>query len=147
MRLTKEELEQYIKLKREIGSLNKRLDKLFDKDIPIIAGKITASSKDFPYTPYHVSVEMEDPKLADEVNKTIRLLEDRKERCSLLMLRIEQFIDQIKDSELRQVFEYRFIDGMKLKDIAKIVNLDLSVVGKKISNYLKLANNAKKTVI
>lgn len=138
MRLTKEELEQYIKLKREIGVLDKRLDKLFDKDIPVVAGKVMASSDRFPYTPYRVSVQMEEPKMADEINKTIRLLQERKERCNESMLKVEQFIDGIKDSELRQIFEYRYVDGMKLKDIAKIVNLDLSVVGKKITNYLNL---------
>ena len=141
--MTKEELEQYIKLKREIGSLDKRLDKLFDKDIPVVSGKVTASSKEFPYTPYHVSVQMEDPKMSDEVNKTIRLLEDRKKRCNEAMLKVEQFIDQIQDSELRQIFEYRYIDGMKLKDIAKIVSLDLSVVSKKITDYLNLQKKQK----
>lgn len=75
--LTKEELGQYMSLKCEIESLERKLDKLHDRslDVPVVAGKVSASSKEFPYTPYRVGVLMDDPKVADDLNRLIRIRE------------------------------------------------------------------------
>ena len=145
--MEKKDLEQYCKLKREVKSLWDRLNKLEHKEIPEVSGKVQASETDFPYLTYGVSVKMYEPKTNDAINKTISILEKRLEQCNTEMLKVEQFIDRITDSELRLIFQMRYIDGKKLREIAKEVNLDLSVVGKKITNYLQLANNAKKSVL
>lgn len=136
--MTKQELEQYCKLKREIAYLEKRIDKWESKreDIPEVAGTVQASDANFPYIPYRVTVQMTDPKRNDAVKEAISILEKRLEKCSEELLRIEQFIDRIRDSELRQIFEMRYIEGKKLREIAVVVNLDRSVVGKKITEYL-----------
>lgn len=134
--MTKQELEQYCKLKREIAYLEKRIDKWESKDIPEVAGTVQASDVNFPYTPHRVTVQMNDPKRNDAIKETIAILEKRRDTCSKELVRIEQFIDRIKDSELRQIFEMRYIEGKKLREIAVVVNLDRSVVGKKITEYL-----------
>lgn len=136
--MTKKELEQYGSLKKEIESLEKKLDRLYDRqdDIPVVAGKVTASSPDFPYTEYRVGVQMSDPKMADEIRKLIWEREKRLEKCRELLTMIEQFISEIEDSDLRQIFEKRYIDGMKLRDIAIELNMDRSCIGKKINNFL-----------
>lgn len=147
--MTKEELGQYKSLKREIESLEKKLDKLYDKsqEVPVIAGKVSASSKDFPYTPYRVSVLMDEPKVADELNRLIRIREQRLAKCRKLLREIEEFIDRIEDSETRMIFQYRYIDGMKLIKISDEIGLDRSVIGKRILNYLKFAHNAPKSML
>lgn len=135
--MTKQELEQYCKIKREIAYLQKRIDKWESKDIPEVAGTVQASDANFPYTPYRVTVQMHDPKQNDAVKETISILEKRLEKCSEELLRIEQFIDRIRDSELRQIFEMRYIEGKKLREIADELNLDRSGIGKKITEYLQ----------
>lgn len=147
--MTKEDLGQYKSLKREIESLEKKLDKLYDKslDVPVVVGKVSASSKDFPYTPYRVGVLMDDPEVADDLNRLIRIREQRLEKCRKLLREIEEYISEIEDSETRMIFQYRFIEGMKLIDISSEVGLDRSVIGKRIVNHLKLAHIAHKSLV
>lgn len=137
--MTKKELEQYGSLKKEIESLEKKLDRLYDRqdDIPVVAGKVTASSKDFPYTEYRVGVQMSDPKMADELRKTIKERETRLEKCRWLLVDIEEFINSIDDSVLRQIFEKRYIDGMKVREIADEIGYTKGRISQLICRYLK----------
>lgn len=112
-----------------------------------MAGKVQASAPDYPCIRQHVSVQMYEPKANDELNKVIVLLQERQRRCETKMLEIERYIDSIKDSELRQIFEMRYIEGMKLREIAELMILDLSGIGKKITAYLQVSNNSKKSVL
>jgi len=143
----KEELEQYCKLKKEIGYLRNRLDRLYGRDIPVVAGKVQASERSYPCIRKHVSVQMYEPVANDKLNEAITILEERQRRCNEKMLEIERYIDSIRDSELRQIFEMRYIEGMKLREIAEQMNLDLSGIGKKITSYLQVSNNSKKSML
>ena len=145
--MTKSELEQYCKLKKEVEYLQRRLDKLYDKPVPEISGKVQASAPEYPCIRKSVSVKMNEPKANDARNKVIAMLEERQRRGEEKMLEVERYIHKIKDAELRQIFEMRYMEGKKLREIADEVNLDLSVVGKKITAYIEFANNAKKKVV
>ena len=145
--MTKKELEQYSKLKKEIGTLECKIDKLREKDIPVVMGVVQSSEPYFPYLPCRMAVKMYEPKQADTIEQLLDILEKRVERCNEEMIKIEKFIDQIADSELRQIFEWRYMEGKKLREIAKEFNQDLSGIGKKITSYLQLSNNSKKNVI
>lgn len=145
--MTKKELEQYKKLKKEIGTLECKIDKVREKEIPEIMGVVQSSEPYFPYLPCRMTVKMYEPKQADAIEELIRILEKRVERCNQEMLQIEKFIDNIMDSELRQIFEWRYIEGKKLREIAKEINLDRSSIGKKITSYLQLSHNSPKNVV
>lgn len=145
--MTKNELEQYCKLKKEVAGLTRRLDKLQSKEVPVVAGKVLSSDSVFPYLSHRVGVEMYDPGISDKLNETIALLQKRLSDCAEQMLRVESFISTISDSELRQIFQLRYIDGRKLRDIAAELNQDLSGIGKKITAYLQLSNNSKKSML
>lgn len=145
--MTKEELKQYRKLVKEITYLEKELNKLYDKPVQEIAGKVQASAPEYPCIRKSVSVQMFEPKANAARRKTIAILEDRKRRCEKTKLEIERYIDKIKDSELRLIFRMRYVQGKKLKEIADALNQDLSGIGKKITAYLQLSNNSKKSVL
>lgn len=145
--MTKEELGEYLSLKREIGRLEKRLDKLEHKEVPEVAGKVQASEDEFPWLQRRVSVQMNSPKINDVRKKNIEVLEKRKEKCEKEMLKVEQFIDRIQDSELRQIFEMRYIDGMKQSDMAAELHLDRSRISRKITEYLQNAHKAQNDVL
>lgn len=135
--MDKEELGNYIALKREVELLENRINKLCEKseNIPVVAEKLKASSPVFPYTEHRVSVQMSLPEAADRVGKLMRLYEQRKMEAEEEMLRIEQYISSIPDSEIRQIFQMRFIDGLKLREIAEQLAMDRSGIGKKIRSY------------
>ncbi len=145
--MTKKELEQYCKLKKEVAYLQRRLDKLYDKEVPEISGKVQASDPEYPCIRKSVSVQMYEPKANDELNKVIALLEDRQRRGEEKMLEVERYIDKIEDAELRQIFEMRYMEGKKLHEIADALNQDLSGIGKKITAHLQLSNNSKKSML
>lgn len=137
--MTKAELESYRSSIKEISYLEKKITDLCEKEVPVVAGKVMASSKEFPYTPYQVGVLMNEPVENDRIQKRISLWKEKVKYLTEQSERVEIFIDSIEDGELRMIFRYRYTDGMRLEDVAKEVNLDRSVVGKKINDYLKLA--------
>lgn len=134
--MTKKELEQYCKLKKEVAYLQRRLDKLYDKEVPEISGKVQASAPEYPCIRKSVVVQMYEPKANDAKNEVITLLKDRQRRCEEKMLEVERYIDKIEDAELRQIFEMRYMEGKKLEEIAETLNQERSGVGKKITKYL-----------
>lgn len=138
--MDKEELGKYRALKREVEQLEDRINKLCAKsdDIPVVKGKVKASSPAFPYTEHRVSVQMSLPEAADRISRLMRIYERRKEEAEEAMLRIEQYISSIADSEIRQIFQMRFIDGMKMREIAERLDMDRSSIGKKIRSYNEL---------
>jgi len=143
--LTEYELKQYQNLLREIDNQESRIDALYGKEVPVVAGKVNASSKYFPYIPFRVSVQMEDPTIASEIDKLVKQKRKRIEECWKQAHKIEEFIRAIPESELRQIFEYRYIDGKKQWEIAAELHIDRSRISRKISDYLQNAHKAQKS--
>lgn len=141
--MDKKSLMEYQKLKREQELLARRIDVLKGRDIPVVAGKVKASSKTFPYTEHRVSVQMYEPAAADKVGRMLRIYRNRQERLEKQMLEIEKFIDGIEDTETRQIFEMRFMEGRKLREIAESTSLEVSTVSVKITRFLNCQTNQK----
>lgn len=145
--MDKQDLMEYQKLKREQMLLLRRIKALQAKDVPIVAGKVKASLRDFPYTEHRVSVQMHEPVEADRIKRMMQIYKERQKKVEQQMLEIETFIDGIENAEMRQIFEMRFIEGLKLREIAEIVHLERSVIGKKITYFLQFAHNAQKSML
>lgn len=138
---------EYRKLKHEQTLLHQRIKKLKEKDVPIVAGKVKASSQNFPYMEQRISVQMSEPATAARLVQMQQIYEERQKKIEQQMLEIEKFIDKIRDSETRQIFEMRFIEGRNLREIAEKMNQDRSSIGKKINNFLQLSHNSQKSVL
>ncbi len=145
--MDKQDLMEYQKLKREQMLLFRRIKALQAKDVPIVAGKVKASSREFPYTEHRVSVQMHEPVEIARINRMMQIYKERQKKVEQQMLEIETFIDSIEDTEIRQIFEMRFIEGRKLWEIAEVVHLERSVIGKKITHFLQFAHNAQKSML
>lgn len=139
MEMTKEKLNQYRALKKEIASLEKAIDKLRDRamDIQEVMGKVTGSSRDFPYIEEHITVRMDEPKEADMITRRIRIKEKRKGEAEKAALEIEQFIAGIPDSTDRQIFEFVYLDGKRQREVAEAIGYSRGRISQKISQYLK----------
>ncbi len=142
--MTKEQLEQYVALKREIEQLQADLDKQFDKTFPVLAGSVKTSSKHFPYVSHEINIPMSNPELTAEVKELIKIQDKRLKDCLRQTVEIERFISSIDDSSLRLIFKLRYIKGMKLKEVARIVHLDLSTVSVNITRYLEKCQTNQK---
>lgn len=144
--MDKQKLNQYRALQREIPKLYKDIVKLYERleEIPVVSGKVSKSSNDFPYIEQHVTVQMEEPKQATEIKKQIRYKELRLEQAERDKTEIERFISSIPDSLDRQIFELTFIDGKRQQSVGKIVGLERSSISKRIDKYLQLSHNSQK---
>lgn len=137
--MDKKKLSQLRPLKKELELIDRKLDRLYERqeNVPVVMGKVTGSSKDFPYTEVRTSVLMDEPKEADEIEKQIRIREKRREQVESLITEIEQFIAEIPDSRDRQIFELIYIDGKKQREVADTVEYSRSRISQIINGYLK----------
>ena len=54
----------------------------------------------------------------EDTSELYELIENNKLRCTALMLKTQQFIYSIDDSLMRQIFELRYLKGMKWSGVA-----------------------------
>ena len=144
--MDKKKLSQLRPLKKELELIDKKLDRLYDRqeNVPVVLGKVVGSSKNFPYTEVRTTVQMDEPKEADEISKQIRIREQRREQVEKLITEIEQFIAEIPDSRDRQIFELIYIDGKKQREVAESMGVERSSVSKKITAVLQLSHKSQK---
>lgn len=83
-----------------------------------------------------MDVEVEDEKQAADRDKMINVYDERLSKARNEALKIENFINAIPDSEDRQIFEHRYIDGMKQREVGKLMNLERSTISKRLQKYL-----------
>ncbi len=134
-----DDLRELKYLKKELIRLDQQIGHLEEKEIPVVAGKVKGSSRDFPYIEVRTSVLMDEPVTADAVGKLLKIKRERRQLVERKIIELEQFIKEIPDSLTRQIFELYFQDGKRQKDVAKILHLEQSSISKRISTYLKLS--------
>lgn len=131
----KNTLKQYNSLKREIKELKVKIDyisNISEVEIDIVSG----SSVEYPYLPRNFKVESFNNKGNDRIDSLLNILTERVYKCEKLKLDIEKFISEIEDSELRLIFQYRYINEMTWIQIAfKIGHYDESYPRKKHNKY------------
>lgn len=137
--MTMDDLKQLRALHREIEQLDKSIQRLEEREVPVVSGKVRGSSHDFPYTEVRTTVLMYEPKTNDAIQKLLKMKRERREKAEKKVVEIEDFISSIPDSETRQIFELYFQEGMRQQDIAKKLNMEQSTISKRISSYLKLS--------
>ena len=137
--MDKKKLRQYKALQKEIPDLKKKLDKLYARslNIPTVLGKVTGSGENFPYIEERITVQMDEPKEAEQLNKQIRINEERLRKAESDKTEIEEFISGINDSMDRQIFEISYIEGKKQREVAKELGYTEGRISQKISQYLK----------
>lgn len=139
--MTMDDLKQLRALHREIEQLDKSIQRLKEREVPVVSGKVRGSSHDFPYTEVRTTVMMYEPKANDTIQKLLKMKRERREKAEKKVVEIEDFISSIPDSETRQIFELYFQQGMRQQDIAKKLNIERSTVSKKISGYINFHTN------
>ena len=132
------QLRQYRYLIKEQEVLEQKIKRYRNRiaKLPDIYDKVNASDPEWPYTSVHIPVKAKPPKETEELNRLIRLNEERQQSVIELLLEIEEYIKGIPDSESRQIFEMVFIDGKTYRETGDKLNMDASTVARKI--YMQL---------
>lgn len=130
-------LESYQSLIRLIERNKKKIEDEQFKDIPVVKGKVTGSSHEFPYIEQRFSVEMDEPIEAERQRKNIEKLKKGIQDAEKEMETVEHFIAGIPDAGHREIFTYRYIDGMEVQKVADVVGYTKGRISQIISKYLK----------
>lgn len=130
-------LESYQPNKRIIERNRKKIEEERFRDIPVVKGKVTGSSHEFPYIEQRFSVEMDEPIEAERQRKNIARWEKEIQKVEKEMEDVERFIEGISDAGDREIFTYRFIDGKTVSKVAEMVGYTKGRISQKISKYLK----------
>lgn len=103
--MTKEILSQYCDLQEEIKKLEKRIDKI-NKQSSIVSDVVQNGHK------RHAVIRGYDYNRKHRLNKLEAVLQERYDKCLEMQTQIEIYINTIPKSDIRQIFEHRYIDNM-----------------------------------
>ncbi|MCI8699722.1 MAG: hypothetical protein HFJ47_00060 [Clostridia bacterium] len=101
----KEKLIQYCDLQKEIENLEKRIDKI-RKQSDLIADVVQNGVKG------HAVVRGIDWNRQHKLDKLEAVLQERYDKLLDMQTEIEEWINAIERSDIRQIIEYRYIDNM-----------------------------------
>lgn len=130
-------LESYQPNKRLIERNKKKIEDEQFKEIPVVKGKVTGSSHEFPYIEQRISVEMNEPIEAEKQRRNIEKLKKGVQDAEKEMEEVEKFIEGIPDAGHREIFTYRYIDDMDVQKVADAVGYTKGRISQIIKKYLK----------
>ena len=108
--MIKKVLEQYPNLLKEIEKLNKRITKL-EEQTTMISDVVQNGYK------RHAVIFGVDQVRLNKLTLLRNVLKEREEIALEQRIQIEMFINNIKESDIRQIFEYRYIDNLSWIEI------------------------------
>lgn len=125
--------------KRELDLIANQIDRLNDRleNVPEVSGKVTKSSKDFPYIEEHMTVRMKEPKEATEIKKKLRKKEKRQEELSQEITAVVDFISDLPDGIEKQIMEMVYLEGMSQTDAAELMGYTQGRISQIIADLVK----------
>ncbi|HMM31606.1 MAG TPA: hypothetical protein PKB13_07500 [Clostridia bacterium] len=108
--MTIERLEQYKKLSKEIEMYKARLERLEQRATDIVHDVVAGSSSMFPYVKHPVVVKGMDVRLPDRCARISRIIKRRVELLLKEQEAIEEWLDTVKESAVRQIVTYYYIE-------------------------------------
>lgn len=137
--MNKEKLNMYKPNKKELVLINRQLDRLNDRleEVPVIQGKVSGSSKDYPYIESRVTVQMAEPKAASAIKDRIRKKKKRKAWLEVQISEVEEFISAMPEGIEKQVFEMVYLDDMSQGDAAEMIGYTQSMISRIIKGNIK----------
>lgn len=137
--MKRELLNRYKQNKRELALIDWQLDRLQGRleSVPEVSGKVTKSSKDFPYIEEHMTVRMAEPKAATAIKERIREKEARQQELMSEIREVEEFISGLPDGMEKNILEMVYLEDMSQRDAAEMVGYTQSMVSKIIKGVVK----------
>ena len=146
--MTENNLSQYRAIQMEIKDLSMRIKKFEDMGTPMVSDRVRGSSKHFPYIEKYYYVSGVDTEANNKRKKLISELQKKRSDKVEELLKMEQeihdYIYTIPDSEVRQIFVFRYIDGLSQEEIGDKLHMDRSGVSRRITKYLGVVKTVSK---
>lgn len=135
--MDKKTLKRYKPNKDRLIRIEEQIQELCERESTVVMGKVTGSSVDFPYTEVRTSVQMYDPYEEENIRRQIRRKESDRLRILKEQKEVEDYINRIGDTEIKEIFELSFIEGKKQIEVAEIVGYSRGRISQKIGEQLK----------
>ncbi len=137
--MDREKLNRHKKNKRELALIDTQLDKLYERleDVPVVRGKVSGSSKDFPYIESHMTVQMAEPKASSAIRDRIREKEARQKELQTKIEEVEDFIERLPEGIEKQVLEMVYLEDMSQRDAAEAVGYSYGRISQIITSICK----------
>lgn len=135
--MTRQQVSRYRYLLKEIGREEAAIDRLLKQkaNVPVVAGKVQSSMKEFPYIETHETVEMADPKKNDHLERLIIIKERHIEQMHEERILIEELINSEPDTRTRQILKAVYIDGRSYVSIATELGITKGWVSILLKNF------------
>ncbi len=132
-------LKEYKRNRKELQLINEAIETLDARleDLEVVAGKVTKSSKDFPYIEEHMTVKMSEPVEADRIKAKIRKKKKRRSELEAEIRRVEDFIEGMPEGVEKQIFELIYLEEFSQKEAAEAVGYTQSMISKIIKKVVK----------
>lgn len=137
--MNREKMNRHKKNKKELALLEKQIEKLYERleSVPVVMGKVSASSSEFPYVKTHVKVQVEEPKAASKIKEQINKKEIRARDLKGEIEEVEEFIEGLPEGIEKQIFEMIYLEGESQGDAAEAVGYTQSMISRIIKGVLK----------
>lgn len=142
--MTKQQLEQYRGLKKEIAQLEGCLHELEQKGPQMATAAVTSAAK-FPFNKHtEIVTGLATEEYAEKQERLIRRIYRAKVKAEDERIALENYIESIPDASARTALRYRYIDGKGWLWISMKVyeKSDESYARRKIKKILHLADFA-----
>ena len=137
--MKRELLNRYKQNKRELALIDWQLDRLQGRleSVPEVSGKVTKSSKDFPYIEEHMTVRMAEPKAATAIKDRIREKETRQQELMTEIREVEEFISGLPEGMGKNILEMVYLEDMSQRDAAEMTGYSYGRISQIISGAIK----------
>lgn len=137
--MDKELLNRYKPNVKELDLIAEQIDRLNERleNVPEVSGKVTKSSRDFPYIEEHVTVRMKEPREATAIKDKLREKERRQAKLSQEVTEVREFIEDLPEGVERQIMEMVYLEGKSQRKVSELIGYTQGRISQIISDLVK----------
>ena len=117
----KELLGEFRFVLNEIRQLSQRIEKLQNAPSKIVSDSVRGSSHDVVARERIFTITGLDQRNRQKIDKLTKILENRASRLMDILLKVEDFVSTIPRSDIRQIIDCYYVQGLTWAETATIV--------------------------
>lgn len=138
--MKKAELNEILKLKKEVKQLSQKLQELnYGDDETVVSDKVRGSMSEYPYSARSFNLvgrEQMSEECIQKRNEIGKKISDKYYELNCKINKAYDYILGIDDSEIRQILQYKYIDGLTWEQIGQAMNYGMSTVRLKHDRFI-----------
>ena len=139
--MKKAELNEILKLKKEVKQLSQKLQELnYGDDETVVSDKVRGSMSEYPYSARSFNLVGREQMSEGCIQKRSEIGKKISDKYYELNCRINKAYDYIlgiDDSEIRQILQYKYIDGLNSEEIGEILGWTSRTIERRLENWYK----------